>query len=275
MLKVKSLPNNDVTKNNRYLTHIKKIKTAIKNKQFDIIYEYDYYDVTIFQHFEQLKFYFLFKDEKIMTYIINHMYYGSRTKTNWRPIHYLCKYSTPELIKLLLTKNISLECKTNNHFRPIHLACQYSTPEIVLILINKYVSLKCKTKYGYRPIHIAAQYMNDETINALINSTEAQVEDDEDSEGLEWKTNKGYTFRHFLRYNKNLNRYKYESGDIKEKVNIKKANNKNKYTQKSPKTTNKSTQTSHQNYSKFKYYIIIILLLIHMSPIYLNFYNYL
>ena len=56
---------------------------------------------------------------------------------NWRPIHYICKFSTPEMIKYIIDKGVDLECKTNENWRPIHYICSYSTPEMIKYIIDK------------------------------------------------------------------------------------------------------------------------------------------
>ena len=62
----------------------------------------------------------------------------------WRPIHLICRYSTPEIIKYIIDKNvIDLEATIDDGWRdgwrPIHLICRYSTPEIIKYIIDKNV----------------------------------------------------------------------------------------------------------------------------------------
>src|SRR5204862_6572265 len=71
-----------------------------------------------------------------------------------RPIHLVCRYSTPEIIKYVINKNVNLECMDNRGWKPIHYICRYSTLEMIKYIINKKVDLKkaCvadyKGKYG-------------------------------------------------------------------------------------------------------------------------------
>jgi ankyrin repeat protein len=60
-----------------------------------------------------------------------------KTMNIWRPIHFLCRHSTPEMIKYIIDKGVDLECETNYNWRPIHLICRYSTPEMIKYIIDK------------------------------------------------------------------------------------------------------------------------------------------
>ena len=68
----------------------------------------------------------------------------------YKPIHFICKHSTPEMIKYIIDKGVDLECKTNLDLKPIHLICQYSTPEIIKYIIDKGDDLECKKKVSIR-----------------------------------------------------------------------------------------------------------------------------
>ena len=47
----------------------------------------------------------------------------------WRPIHFICRFSKPEIIKYIIDKDVNLECETIQKWRPIHLICRHSTPK--------------------------------------------------------------------------------------------------------------------------------------------------
>ena len=59
----------------------------------------------------------------------------------WRPIHYICRFSTPEMIKYIIDKGVDLECEDNNKWRPIHYICHISTPEMIKYIISKNVKI--------------------------------------------------------------------------------------------------------------------------------------
>lgn len=176
-----------------YLTHHKKIKASIRNNQVNILYEYDQYDVTILEFFDQIGFSYLFKEENLMNYLMDHMFLESETNRKWRPIHYLCKYSTPEVIRTMIGKRVCLESSTNYGFRPIHFICTHSTSEMIRYFIDQGVSLECRTDHGFRPIHMIAQYSDAETYHMVSKMVNMNA-----------KTNKGYTPDRFFRYNRNL-----------------------------------------------------------------------
>jgi len=75
---------------------------------------------------------------EIMKYIINKtddLEY--ETNEGNRPIHLICKYSTPEMIKYIIDKGVNLECENNKGEKPIHLICKYSMPEMIKYIIDK------------------------------------------------------------------------------------------------------------------------------------------
>jgi len=86
----------------------------------------------------------------------------------WKFIHYICRWSTSEMIKYIIDKNVDLECETYEGVRPIHFICQYSTPEMIKYVIDKNVNLECETREGVRPIHFICQYSTPEMIKYII-----------------------------------------------------------------------------------------------------------
>ncbi len=55
----------------------------------------------------------------------------------WRPVHIICKYSTPEMIQYIIDRGVNLECQANDGKRPIHYICKYSTPKMIQYMIQK------------------------------------------------------------------------------------------------------------------------------------------
>ena len=88
------------------------------------------------------------------------------------PIHHVCRYSTPEIIKytldIYIEKGLNLECKTaKDGYVPIHIICQCSTHEMIKYILDIYIekglNLECKTSNGYTPIKIINEYSTPET----------------------------------------------------------------------------------------------------------------
>jgi len=98
-------------------------------------------------------------NDKIIKYIIDRCFnpkyknIGMKCKDIFgkTPSHYICCYTTPEIIKYMLTyiiattRNITqnnkyievyLECKDNENLTPMHYICLYSSYENVQILVN-------------------------------------------------------------------------------------------------------------------------------------------
>ena len=88
----------------------------------------------------------------------------------WKPIHYICKFSTPEIIKYVIDKEgVNLECENNDKCRPIHFICRFSTPEMIKYIIDKGVDLECEDNYKWRPIHYICKFSTPEMIKYIIN----------------------------------------------------------------------------------------------------------
>ena len=45
------------------------------------------------------------------------------------------------MIKYIIDKGVNLECSNNNGWRPIHFICRNSTPEMIKYIIDKGVNL--------------------------------------------------------------------------------------------------------------------------------------
>ena len=61
----------------------------------------------------------------------------STNHQGWKPIHYVCKYSTQRMIKYIIDKGVDLECVTNDGAQPIYLILHYSTPKMVTYIKKK------------------------------------------------------------------------------------------------------------------------------------------
>ena len=85
-----------------------------------------------------------------------------------RPIHYICKYSTPEMIKYIIDIGIDLEAKAFDDWRPIHLICRFSTPEMIKYIIDNGVDLEAKLYNDWRPIHLICRFSTPEMIKYII-----------------------------------------------------------------------------------------------------------
>lgn len=93
----------------------------------------------------------------------------------WRPLHYVCRYSTPEMIKYMIGKGVNLECENENNVRPIHIIAMHSTFEILQLLVNRNIDLECESNDGWRPIHILCKYSNKEAIQYAFTKCDIRV----------------------------------------------------------------------------------------------------
>ena len=87
-----------------------------------------------------------------------------------KPIHLICIYSTPEMIKYIIDKGVDLECANNDGYKPIHLIiCRYSsTQEMIKYIIDKGVDLECANNDGQKPIHYICRFSTPEMIKYII-----------------------------------------------------------------------------------------------------------
>ena len=99
---------------------------------------------------------------------LNRIDLEATTIDNWKAIHYICRYSNPEIIQYLIDKGVDLEAKTNNGWRPIHFICMYSTAKMVRYIIDKGVDLEAETNNGWRPIHFICIYSKPEIKEYII-----------------------------------------------------------------------------------------------------------
>ena len=146
------------------------------------------YEEIIIKHVFNWREFEILNVAKQKEYLDNCIDLECKNNDDWRPIHFICQDSTPEMIKYIINKNVDLECETVNKTRPIHLICKYSTPEMIKFIIEKKVDLECKTKEGWRPIHLICKYSPSEMIKFII---EKGVE-------LECETSDGWRPIHYI-----------------------------------------------------------------------------
>jgi ankyrin repeat protein len=89
----------------------------------------------------------IIKNDLLMIIIINNFINLEEEykKYKWRPIHFICRYSTEKMIKYIIEKEINLKCETKCGWRPIYLICNYSTLEMIKYVIEKMIKKNKKT----------------------------------------------------------------------------------------------------------------------------------
>ena len=113
------------------------------------------------------------KDDKIIKHIIDNIEdIEEQDECNQRLIHFVCRYSSPEMIRYIIDKGVNLEVETQNNWYPnwypIHFVCKHSTPEMIRYIIDKGVNLEVETQSNWRPIHIICRYSTPEMIRYII-----------------------------------------------------------------------------------------------------------
>lgn len=86
----------------------------------------------------------------------------------WRPIHFICRYSTPDMIKYFIELGVDLECEDNEKMKPIHYICQFSTPEMIMYIIDKNVNLENEDEDGWQPIHYICKFSTIEVLKYIL-----------------------------------------------------------------------------------------------------------
>lgn len=105
----------------------------------------------------------------IMRILDNNLDLECSTNNGWRPIHFICRYSRPCAIKHIIDKGVNLECQTKQKAQPIHIICHNSTPEMIKYIIDKGVDLESADERGWRPIHIICRFSTTEMMKYIIN----------------------------------------------------------------------------------------------------------
>ena len=156
--------NNQYKTSNDYLYNVSEIKIHMKNKNYEKLLSYDNFDHKFINEeiIEECP-------SHILKYIIdNCSNLEACDNDGWKPIHSICRYSTPEIIRYIIDKNVDLECETAEKLRPIHFICRHSTPEMIKYIIDKNVDLECETVDKWRPVHIICRNSTPEMIKYII-----------------------------------------------------------------------------------------------------------
>ena len=119
------------------------ILKCINENKFDKLLEFGEFDLEKMYNndlYKEQSFVKLFdlKDNKIMKHFIDNVVdLESIDSTNWKIIHYICKFSTPEMIKYIIDRGVYLDCYTNDDWKPIDLICRYSTSKMIKYIIDR------------------------------------------------------------------------------------------------------------------------------------------
>jgi len=90
------------------------------------------------------------------------------------PIVFILKYCKDStILKHLFDNSITLECVYNDEWRPhnckpIHYICEYSTEEMIKYIIDKGVDLECENIYKHKPLDILKKHSTVQMVNYLI-----------------------------------------------------------------------------------------------------------
>jgi ankyrin repeat protein len=106
------------------------------------------------------------KNNGLAKILIDHQI-NINNKNNYLLIHYICRFSTPEMIKYIIDKGVDLECTTAGGWKPIHLICRYSTPEMIKYIIDKGVDLESTNNKKMKPIDYLRRHSTPEMINYI------------------------------------------------------------------------------------------------------------
>lgn len=87
-----------------------------------------------------------------------------------RPIHIACQFRDLDVITAIVSNNIciNLEAEDTQGWRPIHYASHFSTPNVLKYLISLGVNLDAKTNDGYKCIHFICRDSTIDMIQSII-----------------------------------------------------------------------------------------------------------
>jgi len=167
----------DKRKNMEHMNNKEIIYKILISHDFSKLLEYSHFDfdklferLRVFNDIEEI--FKIISEQKnivVFKYIIdNCVNLECEIICKWRLIHFICRYSTPEMIKYIIDKNVDLECEIQNGWKPIHFICRYSTPEMIKYIIDKNVNLECELSTKTRPIHIICKYSTPEMMKYII-----------------------------------------------------------------------------------------------------------
>ena len=52
------------------------------------------------------------KDSEVLMHVLDNMDLEYKNKANWKPVHFICRYSTPEIIQYMMAKKVDIKSKT-------------------------------------------------------------------------------------------------------------------------------------------------------------------
>ena len=95
---------------------------------------------------------------------------------NQIPLLALCRFYDKEnlidIVRLLIDKNIEVNCKTKDGWNALHLVCEYYNKEnlidVVRLLIDKYINVHCKTNDGLNSLNIVCRYYDKENLIDIV-----------------------------------------------------------------------------------------------------------
>ena len=122
-----------------------------------------------------LHFALKYNDPAIIELIINKINLLEKCDDmHWCPIHYAIRYSTSDIVRLLLEKNIDVNTEPTLDMMqlPIHFVLRYcdshNDTDIIFAIINQTINLECQDIDGWRPIHYAVRYQPLPIIKTLL-----------------------------------------------------------------------------------------------------------
>ena len=111
------------------------------------------FNIEIFENINLINDKYIYLDTVNLEQII-------KNTDNWKPIHYICIYSTSEIIKYIIDKNVDLEASTLYGFKPFHYICQQSNLDMIKYIFNKGCDITSKTTWGNTAIEMICKNKN-------------------------------------------------------------------------------------------------------------------
>lgn len=115
---------------------IKEVDTFIIKKQYNKLLDITEFDLSKFGNLDV----FLKEctDDKIVIHVIDNSLDLEQFITNLKLIHFVCKFSNCNILKHLIQKNVDINAVTvNTVWRPVHFLAKYGTKEMLNCLLEK------------------------------------------------------------------------------------------------------------------------------------------
>jgi ankyrin repeat protein len=94
----------------------------------------------------------------------------------WRAIHFAVVYCREEIVELLLSKGVTIDCATNDGFYPIHLAIRYGDNGVAECMTkHNGCDLEKQDGAGWRPIHYALRYDEENLTRELMSKVDIKA----------------------------------------------------------------------------------------------------